>query len=41
MSRFDAINILERFVRTKRNRARGAIILVEKLDIIHEFVKKL
>jgi hypothetical protein len=41
ISRFDAINALERFVRTRGNRARGAVILVEKLGIIRELVKKL
>jgi hypothetical protein len=41
INRFDIINILERFVRTRRNRARGAIIFIEKLGIIHELVKKL
>jgi hypothetical protein len=41
MSRFDAINALEGFVRTRGNQARGAIILMEKLGIIRELVKKL
>jgi hypothetical protein len=41
INRFDTISILEGFVRTRGNRARGAIILVEKLGIIRELVKKL
>jgi hypothetical protein len=41
ISRFDAISILERFVGIRGNRARGTIVLVEKLGIIREFVKKL
>ena len=41
MSRFDAISALEGFVGTRGNRARGAIVLVEKLGIIRELVKKL
>jgi hypothetical protein len=41
ISRFDAISILEGFVRTRGNRARGAIILIEKLGIMRELIKKL
>jgi hypothetical protein len=41
MSRFDVINILEEFIRTRGNQARGAIVLMEKLGIIHELIKKL
>jgi hypothetical protein len=41
ISRFDIINTLERFVGTKGNQARSAIVLIEKLGIIRELVKKL
>jgi hypothetical protein len=41
ISRFNTISILEGFVRTRGNQARGAIVLVEKLGIIRELVKKL
>jgi hypothetical protein len=41
ISRFDIINILEGFIRTKGNRAYSAIILMEKLGIIRELIKKL
>jgi hypothetical protein len=41
INRFDAINILEGFVGTRGNRTRGTIVLVEKLGIMREFVKKL
>jgi hypothetical protein len=41
ISRFNTISVLEGFVRTKGNRARGVIIFMEKLGIIRELVKKL
>jgi hypothetical protein len=41
ISRFNAISVLEGFVRTRGNRARSVIILIEKLGIIRELVKKL
>jgi hypothetical protein len=41
INKFDTISALEGFVGTRGNRARGTIILIEKLGIIHELVKKL
>jgi hypothetical protein len=41
INRFNTISVLERFVGTRGNQARGAIIFIEKLGIIRELVKKL
>jgi hypothetical protein len=41
ISRFDIISILEGFIGTRGNRARGTIVFIEKLGIIRELVKKL
>jgi hypothetical protein len=39
ISRFDAINSLKGFIRTRGNRAHGAMETVEKLGIIRGLVK--
>jgi hypothetical protein len=41
MSRFDATSALEGFVKTRGNRARGAVGIVGRLVIIHGLVKRM
>ena len=41
MSRFDAISALEGFVKTRGNRARGAMGIIGRLVIIRGLIKRI
>jgi hypothetical protein len=41
MSEFDVISALEGFVKTRDNRVRGAVGIVERLVIIYGLIKRI